>query len=361
MSIKIKCRLDRGVGTNGDPGFRLDVDLDLPVAGITAVFGPSGCGKSTLLRCVAGLEKKARGMVKIGPRVWQDDHTFLPVHQRALGFVFQDGLLFPHLSVLENLEYGLKRSDADRQTIVMDEVVELLGLEKLLARGTTDLSGGERQRVALGRALLTSPDLLLLDEPLAALDRSSRRAIYPYLERLRTDFTLPVLYVTHALDEAARLADHMVLLEGGQAVNSGPLTEMLTSPAPGLAHGDEAGAVLPAWVAGFDREFHLARLGFEGGELLVADTGLVPDQEVRVRIHARDVSLTLEPAGGSSILNILPARVLALIPDSPARVLVRLAVGDSVILAAITHRSATALGLEVGRDVHAQIKSVALL
>ncbi len=361
MSLKIHCRLDRTVAANGDPGFRLDVDLDLPAAGITAVFGPSGCGKSTLLRCVAGLEKKARGVVKIGPKVWQDQDCFLPVHRRALGFVFQDGALFPHLSVRENLEYGLKRVGAGRQTILMDEVVEMLGLERLLARGTTELSGGERQRTALGRALLTSPDLLLLDEPLASLDRSSQRAIYPYLEKLRTDLTLPVLYVTHALDEAARLADHMVLLEDGQAVNSGPLTEMLTSPAPGLAHGDEAGTVIPARVAGFDREFHLARLGFDGGELLVADTGLAPDQEVRVRIHARDVSLILEPAGGSSILNILPARVLALIPDSPARVLVRLAVGDEVILAAITHRSAASLELDPGREVYAQIKSVALL
>jgi len=360
-SLRIKCRLDRAVAANGDPGFRLEVDLDLPAAGITAVFGPSGCGKSTLLRCVAGLEKRARGVVKIGSRVWQDENTFVPVHQRALGFVFQDGALFPHLSVSENLEYGLKRARAGRRKIIKDEVVELLGLEKLLARGTTELSGGERQRTALGRALLTSPDLLLLDEPLASLDRASRRAIYPYLERLRTDFTLPVLYVTHALDEAARLADHMVLLEDGQAVNSGPLTEMLTSPAPGLAHGDEAGAVLAARVAGFDREFHLARLAFDGGELLVADTGLASDQEVRVRIHARDVSLTLEPAGGSSILNILPARVLAMIPDSPARVLVRLAAGNSVILAAITHRSAAGLDLEPGRDIYAQIKSVALL
>lgn len=361
MSLRIQCRLDRAVTANGGPGFRLNVNLDLPSAGITAVFGPSGCGKSTLLRCVAGLEKKSRGIVKIGPHIWQEKDRFLPVHRRALGFVFQDGALFPHLSVRENLEYGLKRAGAGRQTIVMAEVVELLGLEKLLARGTTELSGGERQRTALGRALLTSPDLLLLDEPLAALDRASRRGIYPYLERLRTDFTLPVLYVTHALDEAARLADHMVLLEDGQAVHSGPLTEMLTSPAPGLAHGDEAGAIVSARVDGHDREFHLACLAFDGGTLMVADTGLVIGQRVRVRIHARDVSLALDPVGGSSILNILPARVLALISDSPAHVLVRLAIGDSVILAAITHRSAAALKLGPGREVFAQIKSVALL
>jgi molybdate transport system ATP-binding protein len=361
MSLKIQCRLDRSHPADSGSGFRLEVNLDLPATGITAVFGPSGSGKTTLLRCVAGLEKKAHGVVKIGPTVWQDETRFLPVHHRGLGFVFQDGALFPHLSVKGNLEYGLKRAGAGRQVVVMDEVVELLGLGKLLDRAISGLSGGERQRTALGRALLTSPDLLLLDEPLASLDRASRRSIYPYLERLRTDFTLPVLYVTHSLDEAARLADHMVLLTEGKVVGSGALTEMLTSPSPGLAQGGDAGAIVATRVEGHDREFHLARLEFDGGTLLVPDTGLETGQGVRVRIHARDVSLALEPAGGSSILNILPARVLALIPDSPARVLVQLAIGEAVILAAITNRSATALELEPGREVFAQIKSVALL
>jgi molybdate transport system ATP-binding protein len=361
MSLSIHCRLERRQATENGAGFRLEVNLDLPATGITAVFGPSGSGKTTLLRCVAGLEKKTRGVVKIGSQVWQDETRFLPVHHRGLGFVFQDGALFSHLSVRGNLEYGRKRARAGRQVVVMDEVVTLLGLEKLLDRGVTGLSGGERQRTALGRALLTSPDLLLLDEPLASLDRASRRSIYPYLERLRSDFTLPVLYVTHSLDEAARLADHLVLLAEGKVAGSGPLTSMLTSPAPGLAQGRDAGAIVATRVEGHDREFHLARLVFAGGTLLVPDAGLASGQRIRVRIHARDVSLTLKPAGGSSILNILPAQVLALIPDSPARVLVQLAVGEAVILAAITHRSAAALELEPGREIYAQIKSVALL
>jgi molybdate transport system ATP-binding protein len=359
MSLKIKCRLDRRAAVNGDPGFRLNVDLDLPATGITAVFGPSGCGKSTLLRCVAGLEKRAQGVVKIGPRIWQDDDTFLPVHQRALGFVFQDGALFPHLNVLGNLEYGMKRRPPNATG--MEEVTALLGLDSLMDRDVSGLSGGERQRVALGRALLAGPDLMLCDEPLASLDRDSRRAIYPYLERIGAETGIPFLYVTHTQDEAARLADHLVLMDRGRIVGSGPLTDLMTTPAPGLARGEDAGCVVYARIESVDQEFHLASLVFPGGVLLVTDPGLPPGHPIRVRIHARDVSLALQPPSGSSILNILPARVLEMIPDGEARVLVRLAVGDTIMLAAVTQRSAAALELRPGLELFAQVKSVALL
>ncbi|MEN8008358.1 MAG: molybdenum ABC transporter ATP-binding protein [Candidatus Krumholzibacteriota bacterium] len=359
MSLQLKCRLERPDGAKGQNGFRLDVDLSLPGRGITAVVGPSGCGKTTLLRCVAGLEPRTAGHVLIGDKTWQDDRHFLPPHRRRAGYVFQDGALFPHLDVRGNLAYGRKRSSGKSGEI--EEISTLLRLASLLDRDVSGLSGGERQRVALGRALLAGPELLLLDEPLAALDRENRLAIYPYFERIAAETGLPFLYVTHAQDEAARLADHLVLMEDGRARHHGPLAELLTSPDPGLAHGDHAGCVVFARIVGVDDEYHLARLEFPGGTLLVADPGIPEGRKIRVRIHARDVSLALEPAEGSSILNILPARVLELIPDGPSRVLVRLQVGRTIMLAAVTQRSAAALKLRPNQELFAQVKSVALL
>jgi len=356
MSLKLQGSLQRGAGALG-----ITFDLDLPAVGFTAICGPSGCGKTTLLRCVAGLEPDFEGTVRLGPRVWQDRSTTLPLHQRALGYVFQNGELFPHLSVAGNLRFAWDRTPAARRRVTWDEVVDLLGLSGILDRGTANLSGGERQRVALGRALLKSPDLLLLDEPLTALDRATRRAIFPLLERMRDQFAIPVLYVTHNVDEAARLADRLVLMAEGQIINDGPLAELLTSPAPGLAHGNDAGAVVTATVGAIDEAFHLARLDFPGGELQVSDRGLAMGSTARVRIHARDVSLVLAAPAGTSILNILPVEVLDLLPDDQARVLVRLQAGETVLLAAVTARSAHTLGLARGMKVWAQIKSVALL
>jgi molybdate transport system ATP-binding protein len=280
-------------------------------------------------------------------------------HRRRAGYVFQGGALFPHLDVRGNLDFGRKRCPG--KPVDFAVVASLLGLEPLLGRRVAGLSGGERQRVALGRALLAGPELLLLDEPLAALDRANRRAIYPYLERIASETGLPFLYVTHAQDEAARLADHLVLMDGGRVVHDGPLAEMLTGPTGGLARGEEAGCVVFARVEKVDRTYHLARLAFPGGVLLVTDPDLPEGGNLRVRIHARDVSLALEKPQGSSILNILPGRILELIPDGEARVVVRLAVGPTVLLAAVTQRSAATLDLRPGRELFAQIKSVALL
>jgi len=357
MSLIIRTRLQRP----GPEGFELDIDLDLPDRGITAVFGPSGCGKSTLLRCVAGLEKGATGQIAIGPHTWQDQKIFTPCHKRAVGLVFQDGALFPHLSVRGNLEFGLKRTSRPDRAPSFDEANNLLGLNDLLDRRTDDLSGGERQRVALGRALLAGPELLLLDEPLASLDRGARRAIYPYLEKLHREIELPVLYVTHALDEAARLADHLVLMDQGCVTAAGPMTEMMTDLEGTLSRTLEAGAVLSAVVAGHESEYHLTRLEFDGGQILVPDPDLELGQAVRLRILARDVSLALEPATGTSILNILPARVTGIAARRPGRMMVRLDIGGTGLLSAITERSAAALDLEPGHEVFAQIKSIALL
>ena len=242
--------------------FALDVSFNAPNAGVTALFGPSGSGKTTLLRCIAGLEHAA-GSLHVNGEVWQDDTKFLATHCRPLGYVFQEASLFPHLSVRANLEYGLKRIPLSEQKVPLEQVVEWLGLSRLIERGDpAKLSGGERQRVAIGRALLTSPRLLLMDEPLSALDTTSKQDILPYLERLHRELKIPVLYVSHALDEVARLADHLVLLENGRVIASGALQETLARLDLPTAHFDDAGAVIEAEVAQQDETYHLTRAGF---------------------------------------------------------------------------------------------------
>jgi len=341
--------------------FTLDADFTVPAQGISAIFGASGCGKTTLLRAIAGLELPARGYLKIAGEVWQDGERFLPPHQRPLGYVFQEASLFPHLSVLGNLKYGYKRLPPEARRVDFDQAVTLLGIAPLLARRPEGLSGGERQRVAIARALLTSPRLLLMDEPLAALDRQSKTEILPFLERLHEELSIPVLYVSHAPDEVARLADQLVLLERGRVRASGPIGEMLTRVDLPLAHGDEAEAVVEARVAEHDETFHLTHLEFPGGRFTVARKDLPLGQPVRLRLLARDVSLSLERHEGTSILNIFPAKVETLVGENPAQLMVRLDAGGVPILSRITRKSATILALEPGKSVYVQVKTVALL
>ena len=254
----------------GRPGFRLDVDLALPGRGITALFGPSGCGKTTVLRALAGLER-AQGRVVIAGEVWQDDATgvFMPTHQRPIGYVIQEAALFPHLDVQRNLVYGRRRIAADHRKIALEQAVELLGIGHLLTRKPATLSGGERQRVAIARALLTSPRLLLMDEPLAALDASRKAEILPYLERLHGELAMPIVYVTHAMDEVARLADHLVLMRAGSVLAAGPLSELLARTDLPLAQADDAGVVIDAVVAAHDAPYHLTRLQLPAGGLWI--------------------------------------------------------------------------------------------
>jgi molybdate transport system ATP-binding protein len=343
-------------------GFTLDVDLQLPGTGVTALFGPSGCGKTTLLRCLAGLTRAADGLLSVQGEVWQDAQRFVPTHQRPLGYVFQDAHLFAHLSVHRNLFYGHARVPAHLRHSAPDGVVELLGIGHLMARMPSGLSGGERQRVAMARALLSSPRLLLMDEPLAALDHQRKQEILPYLERLRDELKIPLLYVSHAPDEVARLADHIVVLREGRTVASGPLSETLARVDLPLHLGEDAGVVLQAVVQERDSAWHLARVAFEGGSLWVRDGGHAVGQPVRVRILARDVSLALEPAAGTSIQNSLQAAVEQIAGDChPALALVRLRAGASPLLARLTRRAASGLQLEVGQTVWVQIKAVALI
>lgn len=341
--------------------FVLDVEFTTPGQGITALFGPSGSGKTSLLRCIAGLER-ARGHLTVNGECWQDDErgVFVPTHRRPLGYVFQEASLFPHLSVRGNLEYGWKRIAPAERRVAFEQAVDLLGIARLLDRSPTRLSGGERQRVAIARALLTSPRLLLMDEPLSALDQASKADILPYLERLHDELSIPVLYVSHLVDEVARLADHMVFLEQGRVCAAGPINELLTRLDLPLAHADESEALIDATVAAHDEEFQLTYVDFPGGRVSIARQPFPIGHPVRVRIRARDVSLTLERQEHTSILNIFPARVLDVADDTPSQVMVRLDAAGAVLLARITRKSAAALGLERGARVYAQVKSVAL-
>ena len=354
----ISARFDLDLGE-----FRLDAGFEAPGRGVTALFGPSGSGKTTLLRCLAGLERAPDSYLEVNGEIWQDDSIgiYLPTHRRPLGYVFQEASLFPHLDVRRNLEYGWKRIPATQRRVGFDQAVELVGIGPLLARDPARLSGGERERVAIARALLVSPDLLLMDEPLAALDLASKRDILPYLERLHDELSIPVLYVSHSPDEVARLADYMVLMDRGRSVASGPLKELLARLDLPLAHGDEAGVVIDTVVGEHDEAFHLTRLDFAGGAISVARQPHALGHRMRLRIHARDVSLALERHSDSSILNILPARVVEIVDENPAQVAVRLDAGGVPLLARITRKSSALLGLEPGMAVYAQVKSVALL
>jgi molybdate transport system ATP-binding protein len=341
--------------------FALDVDFIAPAIGVTALFGPSACGKTTLLRCIAGLER-ANGTLQVNGAVWQDDTRFVPTHKRPLGYVFQEASLFPHLSVRANLEYGYQRIATSERKVPLQQVVDWLGLGSILERGDpAQLSGGERQRVAIGRALLTSPRLLLMDEPLAALDSNSKQEILPYLETLHRELDIPVFYVSHALDEVARLADHLVLMEQGRVIAGGALTETLARLDLPTAHLSDAGVVIETSLAQHDPQYHLTRLDFCSGSLWVEKLDHPLGSPVRVRVLARDVSIATILPHDSSISNILQARIAEICDAGPGKVNVRMTVGDTqVLLSRITHRSLDLLGLAVGMSVYAQVKSVAL-
>ena len=346
------------------PGFALDVDLALPGSGVTALFGPSGSGKTSCLRCVAGLERGARGRLVVAGETWQDSERglFLPPHRRALGYVFQDANLFEHLDVRRNLLFGWKRVAPGERRLALEQVVELLGIAGLLTRMPARLSGGERQRVGIARALLTSPRLLLMDEPLAALDAERKAEILPYLERLTRELALPILYVSHAPDEVARLADHLVLLEQGRVLASGPTSAVLARLDLPIALAEDAGVVLEGRVLGHDPDYGLLSLGLPGEQrVLLAHAPLSPGQALRIKVLARDVSLSLERQH-SSILNALPATVAEIASTrSPAQVLLRLDLGGTALLARITRYSLERLSLQPGSQVWAQLKSVAVL
>ncbi len=346
--------------------FALEVDLHLPGCGVTALYGQSGSGKTTCLRCIAGLERAHDGFIQVNDEVWQDSRAgvFVAPHKRALGYVFQEASLFAHLSVRANLEFGLKRIPRQQRRVDMAQATELLGIGHLLERNPLHLSGGERQRIGIARALLTSPRLLLMDEPLAALDSQRKGEILPYLERLHDELDIPVLYVSHAQDEVARLADHIVLLSAGKALASGPIGETLARLDLPLARGDDAGVVINGTVSAYDAHYQLLTLQLPGSALpmRVAHAPLAVGKALRVKVQARDVSLSLQAEEHSSILNRLPVTVTEEIPaDNSAHVLVRLDADGTPLLARITRFSRDQLQLHPGQVLWAQIKAVAVL
>jgi molybdate transport system ATP-binding protein len=342
--------------------FTLEVDLTMPGRGVSALFGPSGSGKTTLLRCIAGLARAPQGYLSVGDEVWQDGEVFVPTHKRAVGYVFQDASLLPHLSVRRNLDFGWRRTARHERKLELEHAVELLGLTRILDRSDPSaLSGGERQRVAIGRALLTHPRLLLMDEPISSLDAASKDEILPYLERLHDALDIPVIYVSHSIDEVARLADHLVLIEAGKVAASDALSTIQSRLDLAFAHVDESGTVIDAVVALHDDAYALSRMDFAGGQLWASRIARAPGERVRARVLARDVSIALVPPQGSSISNILPARIAEIEATGADRVTVRLLVGEqTTLLSRITRRSRDELGLAVGMNVHAQIKSVAV-
>jgi molybdate transport system ATP-binding protein len=342
------------------PGFSLDVDLSLPGRGVTALFGPSGCGKTTLLRSIAGLERPPKGFLQVNGEVWQDDSIWLPTHRRPLAYVFQESSLFPHLSVMGNLQYGRQRT-SPANAFDLSQIIELLGIEALLPRKPDALSGGERQRVAIARALAVNPRLLLMDEPLAALDMQRKQEILPYLERMQKTLDIPIIYVTHAPDEVARLAEHIVMLEHGKVTASGSLHDTLSRVDLPLRLGDDLGVIIDARVSEIDKQWHLARLDFADGACWTRDQGLALQDTARLHILARDVSIAREKPAQSSIQNILAGRIDRCVDDdAPGSVIVRVLIGETPLLARITARAVADLALKPGDTVWVQVKSVAL-
>ncbi len=342
--------------------FTLDVAFAAPSSGVTALFGSSGSGKTSVIQAIAGAVKPDSGRIAFDDRVFFDSigGIDMPIHERRVGYVFQDARLFPHMSVRSNLAYGYKRSRVERR-IESDAVVELLGLSDLLDRRTHRLSGGEKQRVAIGRALLAQPALLLMDEPLSSLDPPRKAELLPYIEGLRDHLGLPILYISHSFDEVVRLADHLVVLEAGRVARAGPFLELAAQPAlTPLIGRFEAGSVLACSVAQHDEYLKLSTLDFAGGQLRVPRVEAPVGSRLRVQIKARDVALSLSRPMDVSITNRLPGTLVEITRSDGPYVEATIDVGGTTLQALITGESSSRLGLEPGLQVWALIKSVAV-
>jgi molybdate transport system ATP-binding protein len=345
--------------------FSLNVDLKLPNSGVCALFGPSGSGKTTLLRCIAGLDLNSQSTISLNGEKWQSgaNTKAIPAHKRPIGFVFQDANLFPHLSAQDNLQFAVKRSAPAQSIISYNEVIRLMDIEAILSQYPTQLSGGERQRVAMARALLIQPKLLLMDEPLSALDDALKQEILPYLEQLCHRANLPIIYVSHSLDEVIRLADYMVVLDKGRVMEEGKAQTLLGKLGTSLARHQDASVVISGTVTQQEPEWGLSWLSFDNQTIAFKQGSEKIGDRIRLRIQSRDVSLSLNKQDDSSILNRLSVLIddLEKDPKDPSMVMVRLLAGSTPILAKITTLSAHNLKLEKGQAIIAQIKSVAVL
>lgn len=361
ISINIHLKLNNN--------FLLDIDTQLPEGKIIALYGDSGSGKTTLLRCIAGLQQ-GEGEIYADGQHWQNHQgTFLASHKRDIGFVFQDGRLFPHLSIEGNLRYAEKRAKR-AAAISSSDLIEQLGLSALLSTPVLQLSAGQQQRVAIARSLLSAPRWLLMDEPLSNLDYQSKNLILTFLEKFQRKNKLNILYISHDMEEVSRIAEHLLLMEDGKIIDQGPLIDISSRLDLKLAHRESAAAVVEVIKQSYDPKYNITSVhigknscgekGFEENNTLQLSQDL-PDGAHRLRIPARDVSIALNAPQQSSILNTLPAVIDAIEHSDSARVLIRLKLGDQYILARLTHKSLDQLQLCVGQKVYAQIKSVALL
>ena len=342
--------------------FSLDVELKIPMQGITGIFCESGSGKTTLLRCIAGLEQPATGQLSINGDAWQDTTRQISraIHERQIGYVFQEPRLFRHLNVRRNLEYGQRRRRDSKNGVEFDQIVGLLGLERLIDRTPDELSGGEAQRVAIARALLSAPRLVLMDEPLASLDRARKDEILPFLDRLHTELSIPILYVSHNIDEVCRLCNHLVVMDRGRVLAAGEIQSVLVDLDLPMLGGDEAGSVISGTVEAYDADYDLTRLTFSGGSLLIPGRFGDVQSALRLRIRANDVSLCRSRPDDSSILNIIPITVDEIHIVGGPYALVRLRAGDDFLMARLTRRSCDELRLKSGDELFAQIKSAAV-
>lgn len=355
MSLNICIQLQLG-------DFSLNVDFEVPDSGVCAIYGPSGCGKTSLLRTIAGLESIDSGKISFSDEIWADASVNLPVQERRVGYVFQEPSLFPHLKVRENLEYGQKRQKQIYDQASLEELAELLDIENLLHRNVQDLSGGEQQRVAIGRALLANPQILLMDEPLASLDAARKKEILPYLERLHRNLGIPILYVSHALDEVVRLADHMILMSDGRVIDQGSVVSVIERNQ--LIHdlAGETFTLLQGRVVVSRSEHALTEVEVGGLLIRMPSTEVQVGQQVRLKFAARDISLSLQKAQDSSILNIFEAQVMTLEDaQHPSQKLVKIKAGEVSFTAQLSVLSCETLGLEKGSKVFAQIKAASLV
>ncbi|MDH5394021.1 MAG: molybdenum ABC transporter ATP-binding protein [Gammaproteobacteria bacterium] len=354
MTVTNMCSLTVNKGE-----FELQVDFEIPDKGVLGIFGHSGSGKTTLLRCLAGLEKKARGSIVFNGDNWLNDRKHSSSQSRNIGYIFQDSRLFVHLSVLKNLEYGMRRSAAMHDNN-MPSLLQLLNIAHLLERMPESLSGGEKQRVAIARALLKKPQLLLMDEPMASLDDTHKNEIMPYLECLHEKLSIPIIYVSHSLQEVSRLCDKVLVLESGKIIYNNDISHALCSAGSPLLKTESAVAVLNARVSDVDAEYFLSTVSTENGTQLQVKGAHEKGRMLRLRINAADVSVCKSRASDSSILNILPAKVLMLVEQTESEVLLQLSVNKDVFLSRISKKSFSDLNLEPGTDVFIQIKGIIL-
>lgn len=343
--------------------FSIEVEFTIPDKGVLGIFGHSGSGKTTLLRCLAGLEKSVEGSIVINNETWLSDKKSMTTQQRNIGYVFQENRLFPHLTVGKNLNYGARRSARKNKTdaaVDREHLIELLNISQLLDRYPRQLSGGEKQRVAIGRALLKNPRLILLDEPLASLDEQRKQEILPFLDKLHDELNIPMLYVSHSIEEVSRLCDHMLIMHQGNIKFKGSLHDALVSAESPLAKAENAAAVLEGNVSKQEKDFQLSTVHTNNGNAFQVQGILPIGQRARLRVQAADVSLTKTAATDSSILNILEGVVSQIIEQQEAHVLLQLDINGDILLTRITRKSYQRLGLGIKQKVFVQIKAVSI-